>query len=523
MSLITVSFNMNKFKIGIDIGGTNTDAVLIDAHDTILASHKTTTTNPVEQGFATALAAVLNQSGKKPEDITGVFVGTTHATNALLQKKELYKVGILRLSSQATQSLPPCFDWPQEAVNSLYAGHALVDGGYECDGRLIKQLDRAQIEHTVQTLLAQGMESLAIVGVFAPLNHEQELQAANIAHELLGKDFPVSVSHKIGGVGFIERENSTILNAALKKSMRNGFSALSKVLREQQLSCSLFFTQNNGTILPLEDAVEYPILTISAGPTNSFVGSMKLARLHNAIVVDIGGTSTDVGIVLNGFPRRSAHSSEIAGISLNFPMPDVLSVGLGGGSYIKMVGSLITVGPESCGKDLLQEALSFGGQSLTVTDFALQQRFVKIPGADASRVKLTQEQAQIILEQISQKLNDLTRVIAGANKQLPIVLTGGGSALFAQSPLADKYIIPENAAVANAYGAALAEISGSIDTVVSLENRETVLADLEQQARELAVTQGADAQTLRLVHQEIMPYHYMPNALARVKITVAGR
>jgi N-methylhydantoinase A/oxoprolinase/acetone carboxylase beta subunit len=279
---------MKQYTIGIDVGGTNTDAVIIDRNKQIIAACKTITTDPVGTGFKQVIEQVLVKANVDSNQVSGVFVGTTHATNALLQQKELFKVGVIRLTSKSCAIIPSCYGWPQPVIDAVYVGAVSVDGGYECDGRVIKKINKQQIEQAVNVLLQNGMQGCAIVGVFSSLNSEQEEFAKQIVQKIVGRKFPVSVSHTIGGTGFIERENATILNVALQKSMQVGFMAFQEVLNTLEIKTQLYVTQNNGTIISLEDALNFPILTISAGPTNSFVGAAKLANLNNAIVVDVG-------------------------------------------------------------------------------------------------------------------------------------------------------------------------------------------------------------------------------------------
>ena len=113
----------------------------------------------------------------------------------------------------------------------------------------------------------------------------------------------------------------------------------------------------------------YPVLTFASGPTNSMRGAALLAGEKNAMVVDIGGTTSDVGMLLNGFPRESAVSVDIGGVRTNFRMPDVLAIGLGGGSRVREDGARI--GPDSVGFRLTDDALVFGGETLTATDIAV--------------------------------------------------------------------------------------------------------------------------------------------------------
>ena len=161
------------YTIGIDIGGTNTDAVLIDAQEKIVAATKTITTSDIATGFSQALKTLLAKASVEASSIRGLFLGTTHATNALLQQKDLYKVGLIRLAGHDPVSLPPCFEWKEELKKALFAGHITTGGGYECHGSAITQLSCEEVRHAVELLLAKGAESLAVIGVFAPQNRNR--------------------------------------------------------------------------------------------------------------------------------------------------------------------------------------------------------------------------------------------------------------------------------------------------------------------------------------------------------------
>ena len=516
---------MNKqYKIGIDIGGTNTDAVLVDDSQKIVAAAKTLTTTDIHSGFRLALEKLQKEIAFTPDCVRAVFMGTTHATNAILQCHDLFSVGVIRLAGHRPDVLPPCYGWPDRLKAAIYRGYASVGGGFECHGGSITPFNRFEVEEACYRLLEQGAESIAVVGVFAPIDGTQELETLECIQKVGGMDFPVSLSHQVGGIGFVERENSTILNAALRKVMSRGFNNLKAELQSLNMRCPLFITQNNGSLITLEKAREYPVLTISAGPTNSFIGGTKLGNLRDAIVVDVGGTSTDVGVVRQGFPRRSLNKSNIGGVSLNFPMPNVLSVGLGGGSYIHGPdsGGFLSIGPQSVGCRIFQEAQSFGGNQLTFTDIALALGHLSIAGAHPKRASISQDTLKVVMKSAAQQVQQLVAAIDAGHHQLPVIMVGGGAQLFTQEVLDARYVFPEHANIANAYGAALAEISGVIDTVVSLQQREEVLKKIQQRAQELAVENGADKNAVRTVNIEIIPYHYVPNSMARVIITAAG-
>lgn len=508
----------NKYIIGIDVGGTNTDAVLIDNDKNIKAACKVTTTLNISDGAIKAINNLLEQSGIKTNDIKNILLGTTHATNAILQNKDIFTVGVIRIAGQRPL-LPPCYSWPKISSKAIFKGVETINGGFDCNGSNITQLRQSEIVTATLKLLELKVDSIAIIGVFSPINNEQEKFAKSIVQEIAGRDFPITISSDIGGVGFIERENSTILNCALKKSMRKGFYQLESALISLDIKAPILITQNNGTLITLLQAIENPILTISAGPTNSFVGAVKLAGLSDAIVVDIGGTSTDIGIVQNGFARRTTSSSCIAGISLNFSMPDVLSIALGGGSYINIEN--MSVGPESSALNLLNESYAFGGNKLTLTDIALKLKYLNINGAKSELIPVNNDLALKIFEQIKLKLNTVIKQISGPISDLPVILVGGGAQLLPPEFIKNS-IIPDYSYVANAYGAALAEISGTIDTVVSLTNRQDALKKIHQAAINKAISNGAKPNAVRIVNQQIIPYHYIPNNLARVIVTAIG-
>ena len=513
----------SSYVIGVDIGGTNTDAVLVDQNEKIVFAAKTITSDDISLSFKSVLHQLLEKAKVEADAIKGIYLGTTHATNAILQKTDLYRVGIIRIAGHNPNTLPTGYSWPKDLKNSVITATETIDGGLECHGGELTSFSKEKACQAIERLQKKNVDSIAVVGVFSPLNGCQENEVAKFVHEIMGNDFPVSLSHEIGGIGFIERENSTMLNATLKRVMQQGFRRLESVCQNLKFACPLMITQNDGSLIDIGRAINYPVLTISAGPTNSFIGGSRLAEMDNAIVVDIGGTSTDVGIVRKGFPIRSLNKSNIGGVSLNFPMPDVLSIGLGGGSEICFHNGEVAIGPNSVGRKMNTKAMSFGGNILTLTDIALSLGHFEIDCADPKRIILSDNQRKTIFDHALDKIHQLVVKMQGEFKDLPVILVGGGSALFPQGSLGDHYLTPKFFNVANAYGAALAEISGCVDVVVSLQNREAVLEKLYQEAKQKAIEQGANPKTLRLIDQQIIPYHYIPNQMARVIIRFFGK
>lgn len=505
----------NKYIIGVDIGGTNTDAVIVDIDYAVVAKIKTSTTSDIISGFNNAILAVLKSSSLQCEDIAAVHVGTTHAVNAILERRELYKVGVIRLAGHQPRMLPPCCGWEEDLKSTILAGFATVNGGFECDGRPITPLHPEEVKAAARDLAAKGAESLAIVGVFSPLRPEQETAAA----AAIDVKLPITLSHELGGMGIVERENTAILNSALKKVMKKGFEDLQLASKQMGLYCPIYITQNNGSLITIDTAIEKPVLTLSAGPTNSFVGAARLAGLSHAIVVDIGGTSTDIGVVLNNFPRRSVGSTDLSGVSLNFAMPDVISIALGGGSHVS-VQQDVRIGPQSVGHRLKHDSQSFGGKYLTFTDIAIRLG-VPIPESQPS-TQVTENEAQSVMDEAIKRIERNITIMQADKPDLPILLVGGGASLLTRQVLGERSLLPEHADAANAYGAALAQISGTVDIVLSLENREIALEEVRSQAIGLAVKNGACPQSTQIIDIQIMPYHYVPGKQARVVAMAAG-
>jgi len=201
------------WRIGIDVGGTNTDAVALDSDDRLLSRVKTSTTEDVSTGVVTALRLVIEGLDGPVSNVGHVMLGTTHATNAILQRQHLYSVAMVRIGGPATRSIPPLAGWPNDIRSAISCGEAIIDGGVEMTGEPLVALDEGAARAFLGSVAGQA-EAVAIAGVFSPVVADQELRVEQIAREEIG-DIPVSLSHEIGSLGLLERENACVLNAAL--------------------------------------------------------------------------------------------------------------------------------------------------------------------------------------------------------------------------------------------------------------------------------------------------------------------
>ncbi len=512
------------YRIGIDVGGTNTDAVILDEQDRVIAQVKTATTEDVATGIETALSRVLASARIDRRQIRHAMLGTTQCTNAIVERQRLSRIAVLRIGAPATLAVEPLAGIPEDLKQAMIHYVEIVRGGHEFDGREIAPLDTEAIRAFAQSV-KNRVDAAAVTSVFAPVSPDHEERAAAIFRDVLGADFPVSLSYRIGSIGLIERENATILNAALTGVARRTVQGFEAALAGQGVNALAFFGQNDGTLMGAEYAMQYPIRMIACGPTNSLRGSSYLTGLENAVVVDVGGTTTDIGVIANGFPRESAVAVEIGGVRTNFRMPDLVSVGIGGGTVIHLKpGGGFSVGPESVGYRLTEKALVFGGDTLTFTDVAVGLGKVAI-GDSTRTASLDKELLMAIYRDIIARIEETVDRVKVSGDAVPVVLTGGGSALFPDVLAGASQIIrPAHFNVANAIGAAIAQVSGEIERVYSLEKtaRTAAVEDAKRRAVAVAVEAGASPETCHVVDIEDVPLAYLPGNATRIKVKAAG-
>lgn len=519
-------------RIGIDVGGTNTDAVLLDDAPAggvrVLAAVKSATTDDVTSGIVGALTGLQADHPFSPTDVDAVMIGTTHFVNALVEARRLAPTAALRLGLPATAALPPMVDWPQRLVDAIAGRGYLAHGGHEFDGRRISPLDPDELRRHAADMAAHGVRSVAISSVFSPVTSECELAAAEIIAEELGQDVPISLSHEIGRVGLLERENATIVNAALRELAAHIVDALAGAVQGQGITAPLYLSQNDGTLMDVGYTRRYPVATFASGPTNSMRGAAVLSGLGTCAVVDVGGTTSDVGVLTAGFPREAAVEVSVAGVRTNFRMPDVLSVGIGGGSLVRTGeprrSEGPTVGPDSVGYRLTERALVFGGDTLTATDIAVAAGRADI--GDRSLVAgLSRELVTAALDRIASDVADVVDRMRISADPLPVVAVGGGSVLLPDAfPGLGAVHRPENFAVANAIGAAIAQVGGEVDRVYAIEpgRRDAVVDAAKQEAVDRAVASGADPGSVALVDFDEVPIPYLPGNATRIRAKAVG-
>ena len=509
-------------RIGIDVGGTNTDAVLMDG-DRVLAEIKNPTSADVTTGIVEGLRSLLARSGVAPGAVETVMIGTTHFTNAVVEARRLLQVASVRLGLPATRSLPPMVDWPERLATAVGRNIYLCHGGHEFDGREIAALDVDELKRTADDIAAKGLRAVAISSVFSPINDELERRAAEIIRET-APDVAISLSSELGRLGLLERENATIMNACLAELAVHITDAFRAALRESGIDAPMYISQNDGTLMTVEQAERYPVSTFASGPTNSMRGAALLSGLQDCAVVDIGGTTSDIGMLVNGFPREAKSTIEVGGVRTNFRMPDVLPLGIGGGSHVRWDGAA-TVGPESVGYQLTSLGRVFGGDTLTATDIAVAGGLAEV--GDPSRIAdLDPALVASALEDIRTRIGEAVDRMKTASTPIPVVVVGGGSILLGDDlPGAAELVRPDHHAVANAIGAAIAQVGGEVDQMYAVGpqlSRDAALEQARELAAERAVTAGAVPESVRIVDQEELALAYVPGNAVRIKVKAVG-
>lgn len=299
-----------------------------------------------------------------------------------------------------------------------------------------------------------------------------------------------------------------------------------KSLQDEGITnADVYLSQNDGTLMTMEHARRYPILTVACGPTNSIRGASYLSNLKNAIVVDVGGTTTDLGVIQNGFPRESSVAVTIGGVRTNFRMPDVISIGLGGGSIVRVRSDgSVTVGPDSVGYEITKKALVFGGDVMTATDIAVRCGLTDL--GDAERTAgIPREVADKALAVMRAMVEDSVDSMKVSNADADLILVGGGSVILPEDiPGASSVLKPEHFGCANAIGSAISKVSGTYEKLVDYDEtpRDQALENARAAAVDAAVEAGAVRDTVEIIEMEDVPLAYYPGHTSRVKVKAAG-
>ncbi|WP_214367290.1 hydantoinase/oxoprolinase N-terminal domain-containing protein [Pseudonocardia sp. H11422] len=490
-----------SLRLGIDVGNTNTDAVVVDRAGALLARIKVPTAGDLDVSVETAIAGLLDDPAVDPAAIGCVTLGAARTTAAIRTGAGLRRVAVLRIGGPLTFAVPPLVTWPAELRRTVEAGSRIVAGGCEFDGERIAALDEAAIA-AFATEVAPDAEAVAITAVFSPVDPTDELRAAAILRNELG-EIPISMSHEIGSTGLLERENATALNAALSGDATGTAAALHSAMRRHGMNAECYLAQNDGTQAALAYSTRFPVLAIGSGPANSMRGGAHSSGVTDAVVVDIGGSSTVVGRLVNGFPWESLTPYTVSGVVTNFRLPDVVEVPIGGGP--------------------VHDALCCGGSTPTLTDAAVlagRTAFGShpVPGHWGKRLAAQLAEADRLLAEAAD------RVGLGAD-DLPLVVVGGGGGIAPDRlPGVAEVIRPPHFDVANALGAAIAPVGGYAERICAgrPDLLRAAIEELTTDAFGRAIQAGADPDLLQVTGVEEVPLAYLRDPAVRIRVRATG-
>ncbi|KUJ08498.1 uncharacterized protein LY89DRAFT_332024 [Mollisia scopiformis] len=523
-----------RLILGVDVGGTNTDAVLLDPNktgpDAVISSYKATTGTDVTTGIEEAIRTLLESAKLSPASVASLMIGTTHFINAVVERdvSRLDPVAVIRLAAgNYLRYTPPFIDFPP-ALKRIINGHfASISGGVQIDGAELGPIKESEVLEQARIIKEKGLRRVAIVGIYSPFDekYHQEEKVRDLLRKALGEDVDIVCSKDVAGVGILARENATILNSSTLRFARRTINGFKRAMKRLELSCPLYLTSNSGQLLSSKEAMSYPIRIFSSGATNSIRGASFLSAEHqlgeSRYVIDIGGTTTDIGCLLpSGFPRLASATTDIGGVRVNFAMPQVESIGLGGGSLVhENSNGKLSIGPDSVGQALREKAICFHGDCLTTTDIMVAAGEAKI-GSLTPEVPLAT--IQLAKEKIKQMLEDHIDRMKTSPEPCNLLLVGGGAFLCPSKLEGVASIeVPRHAGVANAVGAAVAEIGEDAEMIVDASNKDNALADVKAKAIAQAISRGAKTSQIRIIEEEVSGIPYIEGKF-KISVKVVG-
>jgi len=541
----------NLVRAGIDIGGTFTDAVLIDADGALTVTKVRTTPDDFARGFLDGLEALLEPAGLGPEAIGYLVHGTTVATNAIVQRRTA-KVGLLTTAgfkdvlAIGTQLRPSLYDMQKPKPAPLVPAELRleVDERIGPQGEVIRPLSEEDVERAARTFAEAGVEAVAVAFLFSFVDPRHEERAAELLEQHL-PGVPVTLSSRVAPeFREYQRTSTTTINASLLPLAGAYVQRLNDALTEKGVRAPLHLMQSNGGVTTGQTAAELPVGLIASGPAAGVISGARIASAlgsEDVLTFDMGGTTADVGLVIGG-QAQLRYTGEAEGHPVNLPQIDVLSVGAGGGSIARVdeFGSL-RVGPESAGADPGPAAYGAGGEDATVTDAHVvlgtldPERFLGgrmslDPDAAARAVERAvakplgirlEEAAQSILRLANATMAGALRVVSVARghdpRRLALVAFGGAGPMHACAIAEEldmtRVIVPRYPGVASALGLLVSDLRHDLRRTwlrltadLDPAELEAALAELEREGRDVLARAGLDDGQVVVNHELDMRY-----------------
>lgn len=495
-----------SWTIGTDVGGTFTD-LWLRSPDGKSYVCKSPTTQDVVTGVIDAVHLAADSVKMTPTELcsqVGRFGhGTTVGLNALLTGRtvktglittrgfgDVLEIGRLRRGTAGLQGLELGDYFLRGQIPPLVPRHlvAEVDERIDRNGEVLQDLDLDSVREAVRNLIDQEVKAVSVCLLWATENPEHELQVAEIIAEELPEAF-LSLSHQTApAVGEYARASTTSANAALGPIAGNYLLRLEKELQELGMNAPIMMTTSAGGVAPAKTVTDSPVTSLLSGPASCVVAGQSLGaetRRPNILTMDVGGTSFDVGVVVEG-STLLRDDVTFGGADMKVPSVDIASVGAGGGSIAAVTGGVLTVGPRSAGANPGPVCYGKGGTQPTTTDADLVLGILDPESFSSGGIELDREAAlQAIDEKIARPLgisaiegarairvmfdatmSDLLRSVTierGYDAREFVLVAGGGSgpshawALCRELGL-DNFLVPATATAQSAYGAGTSEL-----------------------------------------------------------------
>ena len=381
----------HRYRLGIDVGGTFTDGILINEEtgETRIAKVPSTPSDPSE-GFLEAVERILREAGIEASDVGYLVHGTTVATNAIIEGK-LAPTGFITtdgfrdMLEIQRQIRPSLYDLLFEKPRPLAPRYLCfgIPERLDATGAVLTPLDEQAVREAAQRLKAQGVEALGVCYLHAYLDSAHEARTREIVHEVF-PEAVVSLSSEVAPE-FREyfRASTTLINAGVRPIVERYLANIEARLRDAGLEGQLLVMQSSGGVLTFEAARTKPVFMVESGPAAGVIVSAHLGEVlgfDNILSFDMGGTTAKAGLVEHGTPgitkeyevgtaARAEHGAKGAGYPIRTPVIDLVEIGAGGGSIAWVdSGGVLRVGPRSAGADPAPACYGKGGIEPTITD-----------------------------------------------------------------------------------------------------------------------------------------------------------
>ncbi|SDL20162.1 hydantoinase/oxoprolinase family protein [Halarsenatibacter silvermanii] len=313
---------MSELALGIDTGGTFTDGVVMDlgAEEIVTSTKQITTREDLNAAIENCLNDLMADESVLAEKIELVSLSTTLATNAIVEGQGA-AVGTLLLGFEPEERLPA----DEQAV---------VSGGCSIKGEIKEEIDEQEIREAVREMKGE-VDAFAVSGYLSVRNPIQEQKAAEIVREESG--CPVVAAHQLtSDLGFQERAVTAVFNARLLPLITELIESVDSLIEERDISAPVMVVRGDGSLISTSEARERPVETSLSGPAASVVGARHLADIENGIIVDMGGTTTDLALLEEGSPRINPRGAMVGGWHTRVKAADITTIGLGGDSLIQI-------------------------------------------------------------------------------------------------------------------------------------------------------------------------------------------